>query len=116
MTPGEQNIVDVLTGFLQRELDLIRRAMDDARREQAEDHHEVKKRLGVLETGQAKILVRLGALETHEEADRARAEGALAERERREARNAKAARTAAGVLTGLGVVVAIVFAVVDHLV
>ena len=110
-----QRDVDALRDFIQRELDLLRQVLEDSRREQAEDHREVKLRLGSLESGQVAILSRVGTLETHEQADQARAEGELAERQRRARRARQIAGLVVGGSTVAGIAVGIAFAVIDHL-
>lgn len=107
--------VNVLREFIQRELDLLRKALDDSRAEQAEDHREVKHRLGNLENGQAAIFKRVSALETHEEAAAARQDGIQSERSRRR-RTVGAIVAIVGVAAAVSSVVAyLVFALVDHL-
>lgn len=112
MTAGEEHhIIQTLQEFIQRELDLLRKLIDDARAESAEDHREVKQRLGNVEGNQATIISRVSSLETHEEAAKARETGALEERrELAQRRRAIAAlvtlaATVAGAASGLAVAI-----------
>lgn len=93
----------------------LRTELRDARAEQAEDHKQVKQRLQSLEQGQTAIYTRVGTLETHEEADHARAEGAEAERAALRRRRAVAASLIVGAATVTSALSALAFSLIDHL-
>lgn len=92
----------------------LRTELRDARAEQAEDHKQVKARLQSLEQGQTTIYQWVTAVETKDEAEHARAEGAheaQADARRRLAR-------LGGLVVGVAVVATaasgLVFQILDH--
>ena len=93
----------------------LRTELRDARAEQAEDHKQVKARLQSLEQVQTTIYQRVTAVETHEEADHARAEGAEAERAALRRRRAVAASLIVGAATVTSALSALAFSLIDHL-
>lgn len=116
MTAGEErHIIQALQEFIQRELDLLRKLIDDARQEAAEDHREVKQRLGNVESSQAAMTDRVARLETHEEAIAARAEGIESERSSRRRHVAQLVAGAAAAAGVAGMVAGIVFALIDRI-
>lgn len=116
MTPAEErHIVHALQEFIQRELDILRKLIDDARAESAEDHREVKQRLGNVESSQSTIIARVSSLETHEQADAARLEGAQSERARRQRHQAALVASLMAAASIAGVVAGLAFALIDHI-
>ena len=116
MTTGEEHgIVRALQEFIQRELDLLRKLIDDARQEAAEDHREVKQRLGNVEGNQAAMIDRVARLETHEEAAEARAAGISAERAGRQRRAVRATAAVSAAASIAGVIAGLVVAILDRI-
>lgn len=116
MTAGEErHIIQALQEFIQRELDLLRKLIDDARAESAEDHREVKQRLANVEQNQATVIARVSTLETHEEAAAARSAGIESERSSRRRRFAQLVAGTAAAAAVAGMVAGIVFALIDRI-
>ena len=93
----------------------LRTEMRDARSEQAEDHKQVKQRLQSLEQGQTTIVQRIGTLETHEEADLARQEGAEGERAALRRRRAWVASLVVGAAAVTSALSALAFGLIGQL-
>lgn len=116
MTAGEErHIVQALQEFIQRELDILRKLIDDSRQEAAEDHREVKQRLANVEGNQSTIIARVSSLETHEQAYAARAMGVEDERRRRRVHAGQLAAGISVAATVAGVVAAVAVAVIDRI-
>lgn len=92
----------------------LRTELRDARSEQAEDHKQVKLRLQSLEQGQTTIYQRVTAVETKDEAEHARAEGAQEARADARRRLARLGGLVVGVAVVATAASGLVFQILDH--